>query len=253
MQTSLIHLGLSSQESTVYQVALGLGTFAASTLGNILKIPRSTARYTCEALVRKWLMIETKKANTKLFVAENPTKLYSLLYDEEEELKKKKEHLAFTIKELQEKYDPNTKLPKVTFYEGLDWIERMFHGLLTKGSSLYSFSAGDYFLQKEPELIQRYRTKSNYAHKNVQIIRAKKYEPLHKNDPSFMQTQYYQNINELRIDIQIAGDTLSIASMENDYPIGILIKHDAIAQGFQQIFQEIWSLEKHYDPNASDV
>lgn len=89
----LMEFGLSDLEAQLYEMALGLGTFPASIVGNRLGIPRSTARYTCESLVRKGLMIETKKANTKLFVAENPTKLLAMFHTEEYKLMKKKEQL----------------------------------------------------------------------------------------------------------------------------------------------------------------
>lgn len=113
----LSEFGLSLLEAEVYEIALGLGTFPASIIGSRLNIPRSTARYTCESLVQKGLMIETKKANTKLFVAENPTMLFSILNAEEDRLARKKERLTTTIKELQEVYNPEAKLPRVTFYE----------------------------------------------------------------------------------------------------------------------------------------
>lgn len=62
-------------------------------------------------------MVETRKANTKLFIAENPAKLFVMVNAEEERLTRKKEHLAVAIKELQQVYNPNAKVPKVTFYE----------------------------------------------------------------------------------------------------------------------------------------
>ena len=62
-------------------------------------------------------MTEARKENVKLFAAENPTKLFALLHAEEEELARKKEQLALAIKELQEKYNPEAKMPKITFYE----------------------------------------------------------------------------------------------------------------------------------------
>lgn len=240
MNTSLMDLGLTPQESTAYKTALWLGTFAASSLGNILKIPRSTARYTCEALVRKWLMIETKKANTKLFIAENPTKLYSLLYNEEEELKKKKEHLALTIKELQQQYDPDAKIPKITFYEGIDGIERMFDELLTHPTELYSFGAGDYFLQKEPELIDKFRKKAKKVYRNVYVMRSPKYKAIHTTDTTNKQNHYFKNIEELKVDIQIVDDLITIATIEDPAPIGIVIKHAVIVNAFKQIFEEVW-------------
>lgn len=237
----LAELGLSVQESEAYDIALWLGTFAASTLGTRLGVPRSTARYTCESLVRKGLMIETKKANTKLFIAENPTKLFSILHEQEAELTRKREQLELTIKELQQRYNPEAKLPKITFYEGVDGIERMFEELLTRPTSLYSFGAGDYFLGKEPELIKNFRKKGQKVYRDTYVIRSPKYKSLHTNDGEKRYNRYFQHIEELKIDIQIVDDVLTIASMENTAPIGIVIKHQGIVDAFKGIFSELWN------------
>ncbi len=65
-------------------------------------------------------MVETKKGNTKLFIAENPTKLFSIIYEQEADLIRKKERLSQVVSELEQRYNPQAKLPKITFYEGID-------------------------------------------------------------------------------------------------------------------------------------
>jgi len=48
---------------------------------------------------------------------ENPTKLYSLVIEQEEALEKKREELGGVVKNFQKLYNPFTSLPKVTFFE----------------------------------------------------------------------------------------------------------------------------------------
>ncbi len=236
----LAELGLSPQESQAYEVALGLGTFAASTLGTRLGVPRSSARYTCESLVRKWLMTLTKKANTKLFVAENPTKLFSIIYEQEAEIARKKEQLALTVKELQQKYNPEAKLPKITFYEGLDGIERMFDELLVHPTELFSFGAGDYLLSKQPELIKNFRKKAKNMYRNVYVLRSPKYKAIHTTDTAKKQNRYFKYIEELKVDIQIVDDLMTIVTIEDPASVGIVIKHAVIVDAFKSLFQEMW-------------
>lgn len=238
--TLLQELNLSKQEIEAYETALGLGTFTASIIGARLGIPRSTARYTCEWLIRKGLMIETKKGNTKLFIAENPTKLFSILHEQEAEIARKKEQLTRVVKKLEEKYNPNARLPKITFYEGIDGVERMFNELLLNPTTLYSFGAGDYFLQKEPGMIESFRKKSKNVYKDTYVMRAPKYHPLHNNKIAHRYNQYFQFIEELKVDIQIVDDVLTIASLENSSPIGVVIKHQEIVNAFKAIFIELW-------------
>lgn len=240
IRSFLAELGISTQESEAYEIALGLGTFAASTIAARLGVPRSTARYTCESLVRKWLMIETKKANTKLFVAENPTKLFSIIYEQEAEVARRKEQLSLTVKELQKNYNPQAKLPKITFYEGIDGIGRMFDELLTHPTELYSFGAGDYFLSKEPELINDFRKKAKKVYRNVYVMRSPKYKVIHTTDTPSKQNRYFKSIDELKVDIQIVDDLMTIATIEGAAPIGIVIKHAVIVGAFKSIFEEMW-------------
>ena len=238
--------GLSKVEAQVYEIALGLGTFPASILGNRLGIPRSTARYTCESLVQKGLMVATKKANTKLFVAENPTKLFVMFHAEEDQLMRKKEQLSHAVKELQRTYNPDAKIPKVMFYEWIDGVGRMLDDLLKSTQSkshsppmtLCAFGAGDYISWQEPNIVNKIRSKSLKKYKSAMIIRAPKYKYLYEN--WIKKDKYFQYIDELKVDIQIAEDTISILSIEHSSPIWLIIKHQDIANAFRQIFMELW-------------
>lgn len=240
----LQQFGLSDLESRSYEMALGLGVFSASILASRLDVPRSTARYTCESLVQKGFMIKTKKANTKLFMAENPTKLFALLHAEEERLEKKKDKLLCTIKELQHIYKPYAKTPKVTFYEGIDEVTRMLDDLLSPvatnplAETLYAFGAGDYISLREPEIVKKFRSKSLKKYKRSMIIRAPKYKHLYYGEQT--PKQYFRYIDEWKVDIQITRDAIAIISLEETSPIGLIIQHQDIADAFQQIFMEVW-------------
>ncbi len=51
------------------------------------------------------------------------------------------------------------------------------------------------------------------------MIRSEKYRQLHTNDPIKMQTKYFRILEELKVDIQIIDDKISISSIENNAPI----------------------------------
>lgn len=232
---------LDPKEAKVYIAALSIWTTPASIIWNKLKIPRSTARYLCDELVKKWLMIYTKKANTKLYTVENPNKLYSILYSEQEKLDKKTGELQDKINIFQKIYNPATSLPKITFYEWVDWTNRLLEEMITDSTNLYSFWAWDYFLSENPEIVKSFRTKAKSKYKNVYVIRAKKYKKLHDSkDPANFKTKYFDRLEELKIDFQITKDKLSIISLNQDWPVWILIKHKDIVEAFQEIFKELW-------------
>lgn len=237
----LSSIGLEPLESKLYITALSFGTVPASVLANKLEIPRSTARYICEQLIRKKLMVETKKGNRKLFTTENPTKLASILYDEEMFLKQKQNQLPFVTKTLQKLYNPHTSIPDVTFYDGDDGVEKMLMDLSKEPGKVYTLSAGDYFHTKNPDLVKKFRQNAHKIDREVYVIRPPKYWELHevKTEKNY-HTNYFKYIDELKIDIQIRKEAIGITSMFDNAPIWILIKHQEIAEEFQKIFKELW-------------
>ncbi len=237
----LASIGLEPLESKLYITALSFGTVPASVLANKLAIPRSTARYTCEQLIRKKLMIETKRGNTKLFTAENPTKLASILYDEGMALKQKQNQLPLITSTLQKIYNPHTSIPDVTFYEGDDGVEKMLMDLSQEPGEMYSFGAGDYFNTKMPDLVKKFRHNAHKVLREIYVIRSPKYRELHEGKiEKQLHTHYFKYIEELKMDVQIREETIGITSIFDNAPIGILIKHKEIAEEFQKIFKELW-------------
>lgn len=75
-------------------------------------------------------------------------------------------------------------------------------------------------------------------YKTTMIIRSPKYQHLYTD--SQKQNRYFRHIDELKVDIQIAEDTIAILSLEHASPIGLIIKHQDIANAFRQIFMELW-------------
>lgn len=237
----LASIGLEPLESKLYITALSFGTVPASVLANKLEIPRSTARYTCEQLIRKKLMVESKKGNTKLFTPENPTKLASILYDEEMQLKQKHNQLPLITKTLQKIYNPHTSIPDVTFYDGDDGVEKMLMDLSKEPGEMYTFGAWDYFNTKKPNLTKKFRQNALQVNREIYVIRSPKYRELHEGkDEKLRHTNYFKYIEELKMDIQIRKETIAITSIFDNAPIGILIKHQEIAEEFQKIFKELW-------------
>lgn len=134
----LKHLGLEHQEASVYIAALRLGTTPASTIAKRCKLPRSTARYTCEQLVDKQLMIETQRKNAKLFTAENPEKLKKLLEVQQAEIESKSRRLEGAMQDLKRIYNPYTVMPKMRFYEGVEGIIELANDFLKEGKTVFS-------------------------------------------------------------------------------------------------------------------
>lgn len=137
LEQLLTSLGLEHQESKVYLQALTLGTSPASIIAKRCDLPRSTARYTCEQLVAKQLMIESQKGNTKLFTPENPEKLKKLLDLQQERLELRSQKLDSKLQDLKRLYNPYTVIPKMRFYEGVQGIIELVEDVFTEAVPIF--------------------------------------------------------------------------------------------------------------------
>ncbi len=137
LQTTLTALGLSDTETKVYLAILPLGTVPASTIGLRLKIPRSTAKYTCEQLEKKGLILGQSKNNTFFYTAKDPNQLYSLLAKEKKLFEKKEDGLNRMMGSLKDLFREDLNLPKVRFFEGDEGLIQMFNDVLAERKPLY--------------------------------------------------------------------------------------------------------------------
>ena len=72
------------------------------------------------------------------------------------------------------------------------------------------------------------------------MLRSPKYKAIHTTDTTKKQNRYFKHIEELKVDIQIVDDLMTIATIEDPSPVGIVIKHTVIVDAFKTLFQEMW-------------
>ena len=147
-------LGLENNEAVVYLESLKLWTVPASSIAKNVWISRTSVRYTCEILIKKGLMIGSQKWNTKLFTAETPQKIKNLIKIEKNKLEEKERKLDNNLDELYNLYNPYTKIPKMTFYEWIDWAKKILNDHLKDGINVYSFIDLEWIIS----FFERYRS-----------------------------------------------------------------------------------------------
>jgi len=139
LKTLLESFWLENSEAITYLEYLKMGTKPASVIANKIWIWRTTIRHTCEILVKKGLMISSKKWNTKYFTPEPPEKIRNLLIIEKNKIEEKQNKLEQNFAELKEIYNPYTKNPKMTYYEWEDWIKKILSDHLKNNIEVLSF------------------------------------------------------------------------------------------------------------------
>lgn len=136
LQQELHNLGLSEKEAAVYLALLNVGSAPASVLGSRTGINRSTAQYTCQQLVKRGLVKSIPHNNTFIYSLESPRKLLLPLAQQKKELTDREDRANRLIGELEGLINPQARLPKVRFFEGLDGVIEMFNDVLKDGAKV---------------------------------------------------------------------------------------------------------------------
>ncbi len=255
LEEILFSLGLEHQESKIYLASIKLGTSPASILARQCGIPRSTARYTCEELVQKQLMIEFKKGNTKFFTAEAPEKLQKLLDLQQETIEIRQQQLDVAMQDLKRLYNPYIILPKVQFFEGIDGVIKLIEDVFKENMPI--FGALSLTEDTHPKIFeyleQSYTPKRKQMGNSAWMI---------FNDNKL--TKEYQNkdreMNRISLLISkedfpfdscchIYNGKVAFYSYNKNNPMGVIIQNNLIYKSQMSIFKLAWEYAKNQKIN----
>jgi HTH-type transcriptional regulator, sugar sensing transcriptional regulator len=143
----LAKLGLSEIETKLYLGLLETGPTTVMELANHVGIKRITAHFNVESLETKGLVTETRRGARRQIVAEEPSKLDTLLSERESSLRKMKSDLPLVINELSKgsiKEQKEVERLKLRYFEGKKAVWRVYEEILA-ADSVYSFINIDMF------------------------------------------------------------------------------------------------------------
>lgn len=241
-------LWLENNESIVYLESIKLWTQPASSISNRLNIPRSSARYTCEQLVKKWLMVSTTKANTKLFTAENPQKIKILLQVEKNIIEEKEIKLNKVMSKMLQMYTPYTKLPKVTFYEWEEWIKKVLWDSLTTKETIDSITDVDAIKGYLDNVNQKYvneRKKLKIKKRSIYWNSNKSKDYLNKlysklnnefNEVKFIDSDKYK----LYVNLMIYDNKVTFITLNDNSYMWVIIENSDIYNHQKNQFKFMW-------------
>jgi len=130
VETQLTRLGLSENESALYLALLTQGSSSVRKLAGITGINRGTTYDGLKALKSRGLVSFYHEDTKQHFVAEDPSKLSSLLEAQKTELNQLTETVSELIPELKSLYDKKGGKPTVRYYEGPDGVQTILLDVL---------------------------------------------------------------------------------------------------------------------------
>jgi sugar-specific transcriptional regulator TrmB len=123
LKNTLIDLGLTDKEASIYLGALALGPTTILKIAQNSGLKRTTAYSIIESLKQKGLINIEIRGWKKLFVAENPKKLKSLLEE-------KKQSLEETLPNFLSIYNTKGDENAIKYFEGLTSVKSVYNSLI---------------------------------------------------------------------------------------------------------------------------
>ena len=255
ISTTLTTLGLNEKEAQVYLTLLQTGSTAASAIGKRTNLPRSTARFICEQLIKKGLCNAVQKKNAFLYSPEPPEKLLYFVEAKKKQVQEEEAETNRIIGELKLMMNPHSVLPKVKFYEGVEGIIEMFQDVLNENSPLYGALRMDENIHPD---IMNYLQKEYIPHRSILKNPAhilfndntitQEYQ---KKDKDMNRTSLLLPSEEYPFDtcIHIYGGKVAFYSYFKNDLTGVLITNKFIQKTQMSLFRSAWNFAKTFKVN----
>ncbi len=115
--------GLEEKQAAIYVACLELGASKVPAIAREAHMKRTTAYGIVDELVSMGLLSEGYKGKTKVYTAEDPAKIASLL-------EAKRRRLEEVMPELSGLFLTHHKRPKISFFEGREGLRKIYDDLL---------------------------------------------------------------------------------------------------------------------------
>jgi len=248
----LINLGLTEDESTIYNVLIDGGYMPARVISIKSNIGRPLTYKILDDLIIKKI-VEKKEVGKKisLFSPVHPRELEKLLEKKKNDIEQTKKALDESIGQMVSKYNLSIGKPNVQFFEGIEGIQKVYEDLLAeKNDILLIQSPFDADLPELKSIILKQIEKqvANNIHTRVitPLIEITK-DWIHKDEENLVTRCIVpEKTFEIPAQIIIYGNKIGISSIKKPF-ITTIIEDANICDSFKIIFEYIWkvSQEKH--------
>lgn len=237
----LLEIGLSLNESRIYEKLIELGEASVNTLSVKTKINRSNVYDTMERLCEKGLATEMFFKNQKHYKAIHPRRLLELL-------KEKEEKISSFMPDFIKKFESNKQEEEAYFYRGIEAYKNYMFDILKEKKPYYCIGAkGMWF---DPRL-KYFRLKFDRERKKAKIYYSHIFDegmPKVITDPLKFEHGEYKFLPKKycsKLTMEFFGDYVVIYSGEEfgklkEEPTVFVIKSKDIAEGFKKLYQFVW-------------
>lgn len=242
----------------VFRKTLEIGAQPASSIARYCEMPRNTVRSILDNLVKKGLMTKTNRARTQYYMTEQKDNLIQTLkYKQlrhQEDITKQIDLLEKYGDELSYRHWAHSR-PRITFYEGIAGLEKVYEDTLTAKSGLKSWASYDALMETIPEYFDTY-----FKRRTRKKIPMRSIHP----DTQFSREGQRRDKEELREsalipakkfswtpEIQVYNNKINIASWKER--LGVIIESQEIADALSAIFDLSYEAAKRYGKYSEGI
>ena len=238
----LEELGLSLNESKVYEALLSLGSSSIEQIAIKSKVHRRNIYDVLAKLLEKGLISETFVLNRKEYRAINPSRLLDLLDEKEKKIKS-------IIPELEKRFNTYEEEEAAYLYKGINGFKQYLQDILDTGETAYFIGAKAFWL--DPRLkhflvkfdAERKRKGIKFMHIFDYEVKEQKPEILKLvGSPYKFLSKYYSSSTA----VDIFGDrVVTFVGVKpgqlDEEPVQFVMKSKRLAEGYKKFFWFMWN------------
>jgi predicted transcriptional regulator len=229
-------LGFSIKEAKVYLASLELGMSSAQDVAKQAGLNRTTGYAVLNYLVNRGVMGKTKVRGKTRFVPEPPERLATLIQELDKAIKE-------SLPELTAIYNKKETKPKITFYEGLTAVQKIYDDtLVEKPNEILEYNTNAYFegnANVDPDYIKK-RVVLGISARRISS-QGSKWDTKHKylDQKELSQTAIVPKANfDPRIEINIYNNKVAFLNYAED--MSVIIESQPIANAMRQAYELSW-------------
>ncbi len=232
---------LGNKEIKVFNKVLELWSQPASNIARVLEMPRNTVRSILDWLVKKTLLIKTNRANVQYYCVESKKNIIKYLKHKKVKTNEKIDEQISLLENYWDEFDLKFRSktrPKITFYEWLDWIEKVYEDTLTASWEIKSWATFETMHWVLPKYFKTYYQKRakkwimiHSIHPDTEVSRERK-----RNDKKELRDSLLVPADKFHCspEIQVYNDKVNIVSWKEK--LWIIIESQEIAEAISSIF-----------------
>lgn len=235
---TLISIGLTEKEASVYLAALSLGPSKVQEIAKSAQVKRTTVYSILESLKTRGLIKVELMGWKTLYVAESPDKLESLIEQMRHQVKK-------NLPEFTALYNLHSSGAFISYYEGLEGVKNVYENLLRDirpHEDYLIIGDTDLWLRQDPEFFLDFTKRRAKLNIKIRILAQdspvarehKKMEKIFNEQIKIMPEEYKLTTNMVIIPHRVVINQITPPIL------AMVIENESIVKMNRELFEMIW-------------